>query len=378
MVVPSSAKSRRKRHRNRNTDILAVITVTAIAVGAAWLVASSFISQSSSTSEVKIQLDDFASPSMEAGGVPDDASEEGIEGQDMAELDGVMHLSAKTMLATKRPYLMYGTAWKKDDTADLVFQAVHAGFRFIDTACQPKHYNEAGVGYGWKTAAETMGLSREDFFLQTKFTAVGGQDPNNLPYMADASLEDQVRQSVHTSLRNLQTDYIDSLVLHSPMETMDLTLRVWTVFEEFVQEGKVNQLGISNCYKPTDLKQLHQGAKIKPTILQNRFYKDSNFDIELRGICKSLGIQYQSFWTLSGNRKALASSDWIAMAQEKELTPQTLMYAFIMTLGYTPLSGTKDASHMEDDVDIMVRFQHGEKILNEEEVNRLSSLLGIR
>lgn len=352
-------------------------------MGAAWLIALSLISQSrsSSTPKIKIQPDNApASPWIEDGGGSNDESEEDIEGQDMAEsdADGVMHFSAKNMLANKRPYLMYGTAWKKDKTADLVFQAVHAGFRFIDTACQPKHYDEAGVGYGWKTAAETMGLSREDFFLQTKFTAVGGQDPNDLPYDARSSLEDQVRQSVHSSLRNLQTDYIDSLVLHSPMKTMDLTLRVWSVFEELVQEGKVRQLGISNCYKPTDLKQLHQRAKIKPAVLQNRFYRDSNFDIELRDICKSLNVNYQSFWTLSANREALASPDWEEVAQEKELTAQTLMYAFIMTLGYTPLSGTKDASHMEDDVDIMVRFQNGEDILNEEDMNKLSSLLGIR
>lgn len=69
------------------------------------------------------------------------------------------------MFASKRPYIIYGTAWKKDDTADLVYKAVHAGFRFIDTACQPRHYNEPGVGKGWKTAADELGLKRSDFFL---------------------------------------------------------------------------------------------------------------------------------------------------------------------------------------------------------------------
>lgn len=41
---------------------------------------------------------------------------------------------------------MYGTAWKKERTSDLVVQAVRAGFRGIDTACQPKHYREDLVG----------------------------------------------------------------------------------------------------------------------------------------------------------------------------------------------------------------------------------------
>jgi diketogulonate reductase-like aldo/keto reductase len=44
------------------------------------------------------------------------------------------------------PPIFYGTAWKKDKTADLVDLAIRSGFRAIDTACQPKHYNEAGVG----------------------------------------------------------------------------------------------------------------------------------------------------------------------------------------------------------------------------------------
>jgi len=46
-------------------------------------------------------------------------------------------------------HILYGTAWKKDQMARLVEEAVTAGFRYIDTACQPKHYNEADVGEGW-------------------------------------------------------------------------------------------------------------------------------------------------------------------------------------------------------------------------------------
>ena len=61
----------------------------------------------------------------------------------------------------------------------------------------------------------------------------------------------------------------------------------------------------------------------------------------------------------------------------KGLTPQTLMYAFMMTLGHTPLSGTTDANHMAEDVDIMLRFQNGEQILDGDEVKTLSKLLGL-
>jgi len=44
------------------------------------------------------------------------------------------------------PRLIYGTAWKKERTKDLVVKAVLAGFRGVDTACQPKHYREELVG----------------------------------------------------------------------------------------------------------------------------------------------------------------------------------------------------------------------------------------
>ena len=287
-------------------------------------------------------------------------------------------LSAQSILASNRPYILYGTAWKKDDTADLVYAAVHAGFCFIDTACQPKHYNEADVGHGWKTAADEMKLKRSSFYLQTKFTSLDGQDLRNVPYDKTAKLEAQVSQSIHASLRNLQTKYLDSLLLHSPMSTMEETLRVWKVFESAVKEGTVHNLGISNCYNVNEFMELYNKVTIKPKVLQNRFYPDSNFDIELRQLCKKLGVTYQSFWTLGANRQAHSNSEWQDMARAKGLTSQTLMYAYMMTLGHTPLSGTKDDGHMKEDVAIMVRFQEGEEILNMEEMDKLSTLLGIK
>jgi len=79
-----------------------------------------------------------------------------------------------------------------------------------------------------------------------------------------------------------------------------------------------------------------------------QFYAESNFDTELRKFCKDKGIWYQSFWTLTANRRALASQEAKEMAEQKGLpSSQTLMFAFLMSLGYvTPLSGTTDPKHM--------------------------------
>lgn len=63
------------------------------------------------------------------------------------------------------PRLIYGTAWKKEATADLVFKALKAGFRAIDTAAQPRHYKEALVGAGIKEAISKGIVKREDLFV---------------------------------------------------------------------------------------------------------------------------------------------------------------------------------------------------------------------
>ena len=55
-----------------------------------------------------------------------------------------------------------------------MFEAVQTGFRGVDTACQPKHYFEAGVGAALVRLAKA-GVPREDLFLQTKYTPFRGQ-----------------------------------------------------------------------------------------------------------------------------------------------------------------------------------------------------------
>ena len=68
--------------------------------------------------------------------------------------------------------IIYGTAWKKDRTKELVMNAIKEGFRVIDTACQPKHYNEKLVGEAIQEAIGEDLLQRKHLFIQTKFTSV--------------------------------------------------------------------------------------------------------------------------------------------------------------------------------------------------------------
>ena len=63
------------------------------------------------------------------------------------------------------PRLIYGTAWKGDRTEDLVYAALRAGFRAIDTAPRPWDYDEAGVGRGVRRALREGFVRRDELFV---------------------------------------------------------------------------------------------------------------------------------------------------------------------------------------------------------------------
>jgi diketogulonate reductase-like aldo/keto reductase len=232
------------------------------------------------------------------------------------------------------PQIIYGTAWKKADTERLVRTAIRQGFRGIDTACQPKHYDEAGVGAG-VAACMSDKLTRADLYLQTKFTSLSGQDPMRIPYDPQAPLREQVAQSFAASLRNLRTNYLDCLVLHSPLATTKQTLDVWRAMEALAAGGGVRHLGISNCYDLDELNALYDSARIKPSVVQNRFYADTRYDREIRAFCRSRRITYQSFWTLKYGR-----------------TPAQILFRHLTQIDVVPLTGTRSEQHMREDLAI--------------------------
>jgi diketogulonate reductase-like aldo/keto reductase len=249
------------------------------------------------------------------------------------------------------PGIIYGTAWKKADTQRLVKIAIQRGFRGIDTACQPKHYDEAGVGAGVAASLDS-GLSRGDLYVQTKFTQVSGQDPRQIPYDPAASLPEQVAQSFASSLRNLQTDYLDCLILHSPLPTAQRTLAAWHALESLVDAGGVRQLGISNCYTVAEMEHLWRHSRIKPAVVQNRFYAETGYDREIRAFCGQRQIVYQSFWTLTANPQVLAHATITALAATHKRTPPQILFRYLTQNGAVPLTGTRSETHMREDLSI--------------------------
>lgn len=273
-----------------------------------------------------------------------------------------------TTAGAEMPKIIYGTAWKKERTAKLVIQAVKAGFIGIDTACQPKHYAEPLVGAAL-TALKSSGIKREELFIQTKFTPLSGQDQNMVPYDKNASLPMQVAQSFETSKTNLDTNYIDSFLLHSPLTPFSDLLIVWRAMETIYKRGEALRLGISNCYDLEVLQRLYNEVEIKPSIVQNRFYRDSGYDATLRKWCATHKIVYQSFWSLTANPHILESKELKALAMKYRKSEAQIFFAYLISQGIVPLSGTTSPEHMLQDLEAT------SLILTLDEISGISSLL---
>jgi len=261
--------------------------------------------------------------------------------------------------------IIYGAKSKGDDTAKLVKQAIQSGFRHIATGGFHNEYNESGVGEGWKSS----GISRHELYLQTLFlhNSVNGYATQNChlpdvcPPSPDLSIEQQVRISIKSSLYNLQTDYIDAVLVHNfraKLQPYEETIQVWRVLEEYVDKGTIRHLGIVSVHDKEYLTKLYNEARIKPTIIQNRFHSNRGYDISLRPLFKELNMSNQLFWILTGSAGGrIRNNDVVKELAQKMggVSPQILLYSFTMELGGSPLIGSKSISHMQDDVNNLIR-----------------------
>jgi diketogulonate reductase-like aldo/keto reductase len=130
-------------------------------------------------------------------------------------------------------------------------------------------------------------------------------------------------------------------------------LRAWRALEALVERGIVRRIGISNCYQLDELQQLWQAARIKPSVLQNRFYRASGYDVELRAFCRAQGISYQSFWTLTANAHLLAHPALVAAATAHRRGVEQILFRYLIQRGVVPLTGTRSERHMREDLAIL-------------------------
>ena len=126
-----------------------------------------------------------------------------------------------------------------------VLDAISVGYRSIDTA--QAYSNEEGVG----NAIVKCGIPRDELFITTKV------------WISNSGYE-KAKTSIEESLRKLQTDYIDLLLIHQPFGDYYGTYRA---MEEAYKAGKVKAIGVSNFY-PDRFIDIHHFAEIKPAINQ--------------------------------------------------------------------------------------------------------------
>jgi diketogulonate reductase-like aldo/keto reductase len=267
------------------------------------------------------------------------------------------------------PRFLYGTAWKEEQTQRLTELALKQGFRGFDTANQRRHYYEEGVGQAI-TASISGGLvTRDDLFLQTKFTFKRGQD-HRLPYDPNAPIATQVEQSLANSLEHLGTEVIDSYLLHGPTTSRglaDADWEAWGAMETLHDKGRVRLLGVSNVTLE-QLQSLCDKARIRPRFVQNRCYASRGWDRGVREFCDANGLVYQGFSLLTANRDLLSDSGLVEIAKHHGRSVTQLIFRFALQVGMITLTGTTNIDHMRADLDVF-GFR-----LDEDEVYRIERL----
>lgn len=280
--------------------------------------------------------------------------------------------ATRIVQGTEIPNFVYGTAWKEERTEALIRAALKAGFRGIDTANQRKHYFEAGVGAALQKAFADGLVQREDLFLQTKFTYQAGQD-HRLPYNPKADIGTQVEQSFGSSLEHLGVSSLDSYVLHGPSRRYGLgpeDHEAWAAMEAHQKAGKTRFLGVSNVGLD-QLEEICAQATVQPAFVQNRCFARDGWDREVRAFCRQHEIVYQGFSLLTANQLELHHPQLRELLQKTGMTPAQVVFCFALQVGMQPLTGTTDARHMREDLNVF-DFQ-----LEDADVQKLESI-GLR
>lgn len=147
-----------------------------------------------------------------------------------------------------------------------VEQAVALGYSIIDTA--DDYRGETGIGI----AVTKKTFKREDVFLQTKISndtayadePLAGKFFNNYsPFMKRHSVDEIVREKVHVSLREMKTDYLDSVLIHYPYP--DFYLEIWDSLIKLKKEGLIRYIGCSN-FHTRHIEQMKKETGVLPSI----------------------------------------------------------------------------------------------------------------
>ena len=228
------------------------------------------------------------------------------------------------------PQLGYGVFQVSPEECErCVSDAISVGYRSIDTA--QIYQNEEGVG----NAVKKSGIDRKEFFLTTKIWA------SNFGY-------EKAKLSIDKSLGKLQTDYIDLLLIHQPINDY---YGAYRAMEEAYKEGKIRAIGVSNFYADRYLDLAHF-VEVKPAVNQvetHVFHQQR----ELQEIMKKHDTKLMSWGPLAEGKNDFFNNPVLKKIGEKygkSVAQVALRYLFENDVILIPKSANKD--RMAQNIDI--------------------------
>lgn len=225
--------------------------------------------------------------------------------------------------------------------------ALELGYRSIDAAIM--YRNEELVGRG---LAEST-VPREELFITTKV-------PGNEEYI---SSKKATRAAIDNSLKNFQTDYLDLLLIHFPIEDKGQLKNTWEVFEEYYEAGKLKAIGVSNFGK-NHLDELKEFAKVKPAVNQIQVnLKEPNKD--LLAVLKDEGITPVAWGPMKAEAHQAEVLDEIGKTYKKSGAQVLLKYQIGRGVIVIPKSHNRENQASNIDLfDFVLSAEDIEKIEN--------------
>ena len=204
--------------------------------------------------------------------------------------------------------------------------ALNHGYKLIDTA--NRYNNEVDVGLGLKAS----GLRREDYFLETKLGPT--------LYEKDSAVDD--------TLKRLDVDYIDLMILHHPLNNY---IYAYRMLEKAYKEGKLRAIGVSNF--PIDkLQEILDQCEVVPAVMQVEAHPYYPAD-HVRSFMKEHGIQLQAWFPLGhGNKDMLSDPVFTSLAEKHNKSVVQVILRWHIQMGFCMVPGSTSYAHIESNADI--------------------------
>lgn len=246
------------------------------------------------------------------------------------------------------PQLGYGVWQVEDDVAaDVVRQAIDAGYRHIDTAAG--YQNEGGVGRAVKAAD----VPREDLFITTK---LANEDQGF----------DSAKAALDASLEKLDTDYVDLYLIHWASPQRGKYLESWKALIELQQEGKAKSIGVSNFPIP-QLEEIIAETGVVPVMHQIELHPEFQ-QSELRRYHAEKGILTEAWSPLGQGGDILKDPVITAIAEARGVDAGQVIIAWHLAIGNVVIPKTVTPER------IVSNLAAAQLVLTEEEVERIDGL----